>query len=159
MANQNNENSGLGCGVFAIIMGGIFAAIGKGWGFVLLLLGVAVVIASVYLAHQDKAAKEKERKYKERHDQNTSRLFELQEKRAGKSSISVTVTTGDNADYRYNIKGINYCGIDDSMLGDFIGTARALKSNSHETPTRLVFIAVISASVSCRAAIRNYTLK
>ena len=46
-------------------------------------------------------------------------------------SVSVSVTT-DESDYQYSIKGINFCGIDDSMLGDFIGTARALKSNPHD---------------------------
>ena len=132
MANQNNESSGVGCGAFALITGGVFAAIGKSWGFVLLLLGVVVIGVSIWLAYQDKAAKEKERKRKERYDQKASRLFELQEKQSGKSPISITVTTDDNAQYLYNIKGINYCGVTDSMLGDFIGTARALKSNPHD---------------------------
>ncbi|RRC99089.1 hypothetical protein [Prevotella sp. OH937_COT-195] len=132
MANQNNESSGVGCGAFALIMGGVFAAIGKSWGLVLLLLGVVVIGVSIWLAYQDKAAKEKERKRKERYAQKASRLFELQEKQSGKSPISITVTTDDNAQYLYNIKGINYCGVTDSMLGDFIGTARALKSNPHD---------------------------
>lgn len=34
--------------------------------------------------------------------------------------------------YKYDIKGINFRDLDDSYLGDFIGTARALKSNQHD---------------------------
>lgn len=32
----------------------------------------------------------------------------------------------------FSIKGINYRDLDDSFLGDFVGTARALKSNPHD---------------------------
>lgn len=133
--NQNNENSGLGCGLFAIIIGSIFAIMGKSWGCALLIFGLIVVVATILFNYQDKVAKEKERKYKERHDQRASRVFELREKKnqLDKPTISVAVTTDDDAGYEYSIKGINYRNIDDSMLGDFIGTVRALKSNPHDT--------------------------
>lgn len=131
---NNKDSSGIGCGLSIIILGGILAAIGKTWGYALLVIGAISIVFSIYSSYQDKATKEKERKYKERHDQSTSRFFELQEnaKRVNNPTINVTVTTDKDSAYEYSIKGINFCGVDDSMLGDFIGTARALKSNPHD---------------------------
>lgn len=46
---------------------------------------------------------------------------------------TITVTRReDSQDYTFSIKGINFRELDDSLLGDFVGTARALKSNPHD---------------------------
>lgn len=50
----------------------------------------------------------------------------IRTKEVTKQTIQESETDG------YSIKGINHCGLNDSALGDFIGTARALKSNSHD---------------------------
>ena len=46
---------------------------------------------------------------------------------------TVTVTLAQlTGEREYSIKGINKRGLDDSFLGDFVGTARALKSNPYD---------------------------
>lgn len=47
-------------------------------------------------------------------------------------TVSVDEEDDDDSDLTFSIKGINYRGLDDSFLGDFVGTARALTSNPHD---------------------------
>lgn len=47
-------------------------------------------------------------------------------------TVDVPVTSLDNPSYKYPIKGINFRELDDTMLGDFMGYVRALKSNPHD---------------------------
>lgn len=105
--------------------------------WVILAIGWIVLVVSFFPSAKNKEEKrieeerEKARKYAERHDQRASRLFELKEKQK-KGDFEITMTVSDGNDYDYSIKGINFCGLDDSMLGDFFGTARALKSNKYD---------------------------
>ena len=48
------------------------------------------------------------------------------------ASTTERVTEIKPGEYQYNIKGLNLRGLDDSILGDFYGTARSLKSNPHD---------------------------
>lgn len=134
MAENGQENNiGCGCGAFLAIVGAVIIALGYN-----VALGVGVVVTGIAyglweMSNTKKQAEKQleEARQRERHNQNASRLFELREKQAGKPALSISVTT-DESNYEYSIKGINFCNIDDSMLGDFIGTARALKSNPHD---------------------------
>lgn len=47
-------------------------------------------------------------------------------------TVSVEEEDDDDSDLTFSIKGINYRDLDDSFLGDFVGTARALTSNPHD---------------------------
>lgn len=136
---EQNENVGCGCGAAVAIAGVVTMAMGYG-----LAIGVSLVVIGIIwgLWEMSQAQKKKEQqenrlkeeqKYFERHDQRASRLFELREsqKTANHVSLSVEMST-DSDEYAYSIKGINFCNVDDSMLGDFAGTARALKSNPHD---------------------------
>ena len=106
------------------------------WVVVIFLFIFGMLVISIIKKDKQREYEEKQRRYNERHDQRASRLFEQQEKRKqpNKSLVTVEATTVDNSEYEYeyNIKGINYCYIDDSMLGYFIGTAKALRSNPHD---------------------------
>lgn len=131
--NEVNNNAGCGCGAFLAIVGVVIIASGYN-----IALGVGAVVVGIAFGlwemakSKNEAEKQlEEARQRERHSQSASRLFELKEKQTQKPTITISVTT-DKSDYEYSIKGINYCGIDDSMLGDFIGTARALKSNAHD---------------------------
>lgn len=46
--------------------------------------------------------------------------------------VELSMETTEVPDYPYSIKGINFCGLDDSYLGDFEGTARALKADKYD---------------------------
>lgn len=84
------------------------------------LLGVAAVL--LYFAFQP--SKKKENIFTQ-NDNSPQPQKDLSYK------VTVTMTTDEDG-YRYDIKGINFCNIDDTMLGDFFGTVRALKSNTHD---------------------------
>lgn len=131
MAKQDNENLGAGgCGITAIIVGGVTVytdhILG---GSVLLVLGLLLLIIAGMVHMQDKELKKKGQR-----DQRAGQMSEFQEEdnQLDIPTISVSITTEDDTEYEYSIKGINFRDIDDSMLGDFVGTARALKSNSHD---------------------------
>lgn len=101
------------------------------------LFGIAAIAAGALLfwysmraanADYDKRIEERQREKQER---------------AKRPAISIEVTTshdddgGDESeepesDLTFPIKGINYRDIDETYLGDFVGTARALRSNNHD---------------------------
>lgn len=99
------------------------------------LFGIAAIAAGALLfwlstraanADYDKRIEERQREKQEQ---------------AKRPAISIEVTTshddGDESeesegDLTFPIKGINYRDIDDSYIGDFTGTARALRSNPHD---------------------------
>lgn len=60
------------------------------------------------------------------------RLFPTKAKAAPRRSPAFQKQEQVSGGYKYDIKGINFRDLDDSYLGDFIGTARALKSNQHD---------------------------
>lgn len=52
--------------------------------------------------------------------------------RRPQTRVELSMETTEVPDYPYSIKGINFCGLDDSYLGDFEGTARALKADKYD---------------------------
>ena len=52
--------------------------------------------------------------------------------RRPQARVELSMETTEVPDYPYSIKGINFCGLDDSYLGDFEGTARALKADKYD---------------------------
>ncbi len=52
--------------------------------------------------------------------------------RRPQTRVELSMETAEVPDYPYSIKGINFCGLDDSYLGDFEGTARALKADKYD---------------------------
>lgn len=59
----------------------------------------------------------------------------LKNKRRSKEGLQIQLTSKSQECFNTNefsIKGINYRNLDDSILGDFVGYVRALKSNPHD---------------------------
>jgi len=56
----------------------------------------------------------------------------VKKKQAAAPRVELSMETTEVPDYPYSIKGINFCGLDDSYLGDFEGTARALKADKYD---------------------------
>ena len=56
----------------------------------------------------------------------------VKKKQAAGARVELSMETTEVPDYPYSIKGINFCGLDDSYLGDFEGTARALKADKYD---------------------------
>ena len=107
---QNEEMTPMGCAFTFAFIGCILLFSGiKVWGL------LAIVVGGVIAWLSYKTAK-----------------YEKSRARKNYNPVKVSVSVDDNDEYEYSIKGINYCGIDDSMLGDFEGTARALRSNTHD---------------------------
>lgn len=134
MENENYESWGCGCGVLILIAGAIFFVSGFKWGVAVFFIGFFVSMFSAIHTNLKIKEREKERekvrKYKERHDQNASKLFEILEKNSKKSPKVVNVEAVKK--YKYSIKAMDYCDINDSMLGEFIGCARTLEPTSHD---------------------------
>ena len=71
-----------------------------------------------------------EKKKREARAQRTADF--LQNGRRPQARVELSMETTEAPDYPYSIKGINFCGLDDSYLGDFEGTARALKADKYD---------------------------
>lgn len=107
---NEDELTPMGCAFSFILIGAILVFSGaKIWG--LLVIVVGGFLAWLFYKSEKTSIQEMENR--------------------NRNQLSVSVEMSED-DYEYSIKGINYCNIDDSMLGDFIGTARALKSNPHD---------------------------
>lgn len=108
-AQNQEEITPMGCALTVLVIGGIMLWSGtKLWGAIVLAVG-GVLTWLVWQSEKQKTMP------------------------AAASPFSNTIETSTDSDeYAFSIKGINFCGIDDSMLGDFAGTARALKSNPHD---------------------------
>lgn len=108
-AQNQEEMTPMGCALTVLVIGGIMLWSGtKLWGAIVLAVG-GVLTWLVWQAEKQKTTP------------------------TSANPFSVTVETSTDSDeYAFSIKGINFCNLDDSMLGDFAGTARALKSNPHD---------------------------
>lgn len=107
---QNEEMTPMGCAFTFAFIGCILLFSGiKVWGLLAIVVGGVIA----WLSYRTKEYK-KAQSYK------------------NYGSVKVSVSVDDSKDFDYSIKGINFCAIDDSMLGDFEGTAKALRSNSHD---------------------------
>lgn len=116
---NKGKNDGTGTfGCLLVFIGIALIIFGKLFGLAAIALGALLFWLSWGAANADYDKKVEERKLAKR-----------------QPVVSVQVTTsndGEDDDLTFSIKGINFRDLDDSYLGDFTGTAKALRSNPHD---------------------------
>ena len=98
--------------------------------FISFLIAAVIVFGGAYLFGRINAAASEREKQRKRAAWR-AKLAEKEKQQAAGGSVAVEVVDDDDRE-KYSIKGINMREIDDSCLGDFMGTARALKSNKFD---------------------------
>ena len=118
MENQQQQNPSAtagGCGCFLLIIAASVLYTSGYWSWIAAcVLGTILILVAIFGGKAPEEKKHEEQKPEEQ-----------------KPRVTVEVSTGETGP-TFSIKGINLSGIDDSYLGDFIGSAVALISNRYD---------------------------